>query len=43
LSAYRSAGGTLVSLIGALVIVGCYLAMRRLGRIPEPGGTQGKR
>jgi tight adherence protein B len=43
LSAYRSAAGTLVSLIGALVIVGCYLAMRRLGRIPEPGGRRNKR
>jgi hypothetical protein len=43
LSAYRSTAGTLVSLLGALVIVGCYLAMRRLGRIPEPGGKPEKR
>ena len=43
LSAYRSATGTLVSLVGALVIVACYLAMRRLGRIPEPGGRAEKR
>ena len=32
-------GGTGVSLIGALVIFGCYLAMRRLGRIPDPGAV----
>ena len=36
LNAYRTLGGTLVSLAGAVVIGGCYLAMRRLGRIPEP-------
>jgi len=39
LNAYRSLDGTLVSLAAALVIGGCYLAMRRLGRIPEPGGS----
>ena len=39
LAAYRTTGGTLVSLIGALVILGCYLAMRRLGRIPDPGAS----
>jgi tight adherence protein B len=43
LGAYRSAAGTLVSLVGAGVIVACYLGMRRLGRIPEPGGKPGKR
>jgi len=43
LSAYRSTAGTLVSLLGAVVIVACYLAMRRLGRIPEPGGKAEKR
>jgi hypothetical protein len=32
-----------VSLLGAVVIVACYLAMRRLGRIPEPGGKAEKR
>ena len=37
LDAYRSAGGTIVSLVGAAVIGGCYLAMLHLGRIPEPG------
>jgi Flp pilus assembly protein TadB len=40
LDAYRSFGGTLVSVAGAAVIGGCYLAMRRLGRIPEPGGKR---
>jgi tight adherence protein B len=39
LAAYRTTGGTVVSLLGALVIFGCYLAMRRLGRIPDPGGA----
>jgi Flp pilus assembly protein TadB len=39
LAAYRTTGGTVVSLIGALVIFGCYLAMRRLGRVPDPGGA----
>ena len=38
LNAYRTVGGTLVSVAGAAVIAGCYLAMRRLGRIAEPGG-----
>ena len=38
LNAYRTVGGTLVSVAAAVVIGGCYLAMRRLGRIPEPGG-----
>ena len=42
LNAYRSSGGTAVSLIGALVILGCYLAMLRLGRVPEPGGKREK-
>jgi tight adherence protein B len=42
LNAYRSSSGTLVSVIGALVILGCYLAMRRLGRVPEPGGKREK-
>src|SRR5581483_11247504 len=40
LDAYRTAGGTAVSVIGGLVIVGCYLAMRRLGRMPEPGAKR---
>jgi tight adherence protein B len=37
LAAYRGVGGTIVSLAGALAIGACYLAMLRLGRIPEPG------
>jgi tight adherence protein B len=43
LDAYRTAAGTAVSLLGTVVILGCYLAMRRLGRIPDPGdaGTTG--
>ena len=40
LDAYRSGAGSLVSLVGALVIAGCYLAMRRLNRVPEPGGKR---
>lgn len=43
LDAYRTAVGTAVSAIGGLVIVGCYLAMRRLGRMPEPGGKRNAR
>ncbi len=42
LNAYRTLGGTVVSVAGAAVIGGCYLAMRRLGRIPEPGGGKGR-
>jgi tight adherence protein B len=36
LDAYRSAAGTVVSLVGGGLIFGCYLLMRRLGRVPEP-------
>ena len=42
LDAYRTAGGTLVAAIGALLIFGCYLLMRRLGRVPEPRRTGGR-
>jgi tight adherence protein B len=42
LDAYRTAGGTLVAAIGALLIFGCYLSMRRLGRVPEPRRTEGR-
>ena len=38
LDAYRTTAGTIVSLAGALAIGACYLAMLRLGRVPEPGG-----
>lgn len=40
LDAYRTAGGTVVAAIGALLIFGCYLLMRRLGRVPEPRRTE---
>ncbi len=39
LDAYRSAGGTIVALIGGGLIFGCYLLMRKLGRVPEPRRT----
>lgn len=39
LDAYRTPGGTLVGIAGGLMILGCYLLMRRLGRIPEPRRT----
>lgn len=39
LDAYRTAGGTVVAAVGGLVIFGCYLLMRRLGRVPEPRRT----
>jgi tight adherence protein B len=43
LDAYRTAGGTLVAAIGALLIFGCYVLMRRLGRVPEPRRTADRR
>jgi tight adherence protein B len=39
LEAYRTPAGTLVGVIGGLLIFGCYLLMRRLGRVPEPRRT----
>lgn len=44
LKAYRTAAGTAVALICGALIFGCYLLMRRLGRVPEPRTTrpQGK-
>ncbi len=36
LDAYRSAAGTVVALVGGGLIFGCYVLMRRLGRVPEP-------
>ena len=39
LEAYRTPGGTLVGAAGGLLIFGCYLMMRRLGRVPEPRWT----
>jgi TRAP-type C4-dicarboxylate transport system permease small subunit len=39
LAAYRTLAGSLVSLFAGLFIFGCYLLMRRLGRVPEPRRT----
>ena len=39
LDAYRGVGGTVVLVIGGGLIWGCYLLMRRMGRIPEPRRT----
>ena len=39
LDAYRTPAGTLVGVVGALLIFGCYLLMLRLGRVPEPRRT----
>lgn len=36
LDAYRTPGGTLVGIVAGLLIAGCYVLMRRLGRVPEP-------
>jgi tight adherence protein B len=43
LDAYRGTGGTIVALMGGGSIFGCYLLMRRLGRVPEPRRTTGGR
>ncbi len=43
LEAYRTPAGTLVGVIGGLLIFGCYLLMLRLGRVPEPRRTGGER
>lgn len=43
LDAYRTPGGTLVGLLAGVLIVGCYLLMRRLGRVPEPTRIGGSR
>ena len=39
LDAYRTPAGTLVGAVGGSLIFGCYLLMRRLGRVPEPRRT----
>jgi tight adherence protein B len=39
LEAYRTPGGTVVGVVGGLMIFGCYLLMRHLGRVPEPRRT----
>jgi tight adherence protein B len=40
LDAYRTTAGTLVATVGGALIFGCYLLMRRLGRVPEPRRTR---
>jgi len=39
LDAYRTPAGTAVGALGGALIFGCYLLMRRLGRVPEPRRT----
>jgi tight adherence protein B len=39
LDAYRTPAGTLVAALAGVLIFGCYLLMRRLGRVPEPHRT----
>jgi tight adherence protein B len=39
LDAYRTPAGTVVGAIGGGLIYGCYLLMRRLGRVAEPRRT----
>ena len=41
LSAYQTTAGTLVGALAAGAIGACYLAMRRLGRVPEPRPSKG--
>jgi tight adherence protein B len=43
LDAYRTAAGTIVATVGGGLIFGCYLLMRRLGRVPEPRRTRTQR
>lgn len=40
LAAYRTTAGTIVCLLCGGLIFGCYLLMRRLGRVPEPRSTR---
>lgn len=42
LAAYKTPTGTAVATLGGALIFGCYLLMRRLGRIPEPRRTGGR-
>lgn len=39
LDAYKTAAGTAVGALGGALIFGCYLLMRRMGRVPEPRRT----
>jgi len=41
LDAYRTPAGTVVGAVGGVMIYGCYLLMRRLGRVTEPRRTDG--
>ena len=43
LNAYRTTAGTIVATVGGTLIFGCYLLMRRLGRVPEPQRTRPQR
>ena len=43
LNAYRTTAGTIVATVGGGLIFGCYLLMRRLGRVPEPRRTRTQR
>jgi tight adherence protein B len=43
LDAYRTAAGTIVATVGGGLIFGCYLLMRRFGRVPEPRRTRTSR
>ena len=43
LDAYRTSAGTIVATVGGALIFGCYLLMRRLGRVPEPRRTRTSR
>jgi tight adherence protein B len=40
LDAYKTVAGTIVATVGSALIFGCYLLMRRLGRVPEPRRTR---
>jgi tight adherence protein B len=41
LDVYKTPAGTLVGIFVGLVILSCYVLMRRLGRVPEPRRTIG--
>jgi tight adherence protein B len=43
LNAYRTPAGTVVATVSSVLIFGCYLLMRRLGRVPEPRRTGPRR
>jgi tight adherence protein B len=43
LAAYRTPAGTVISVVAGVLIFGCYLLMRRLGRVPQPRRSGGRR